>query len=272
MPPRQCGRLSESTMRQIIATALVALASLASLPSQAMNSFGTDQSDLWFNPNESGWGANLIHQQEVIFMTLFVYGPDNRVRWYVADALRSQGGANLFTFSGPLYEASGPYFGGAFNPAAVAVRQVGTATLNLQVELGTLNYTVDGATVTKSIQRQTFRNNNLSGSYIGGVTGTASGCTDSGTFEGSAVFSVTHSGSAVTLVATLAGGSCTYSGTYNQVGRMGRITGTLACTNGSQATFTAIEVEAGYQGFFTRFNANYGGGCTETGRIGGLKR
>lgn len=261
-------------MRPFAAAIALVAATLWPVNALALNTWGTDMSDLWFNSSESGWGANLTHQQEIIFMTLFVYGPDNRVRWYVADALRSQGGANQFTFSGALYETNGPFYGGAFNSAAVGARQVGSATLNLLVRSGTLTYSVDGVNVTKAIERQTFRANNLSGDYIGGAVFTDTGCSPSGNFESLALYSVSHSGSQVSIVATLNNGpTCTYAGTYTQEGRMGRIdNGSLSCSNGLRASFNAFEIEASYQGFFTRYNANYGGGCTEAGRIGGLKR
>lgn len=263
-------------MRMLIAAAVssVALFAFAPLSVHALNTWGTDMSDLWWNPNESGWGANLAHQQEIIFMTLFVYGQDNRVRWYVADALRSQGAGSDFTFSGALYETTGPFLGGAFNPANVGNRQVGTATVSLGVETGTLQYSVDGFTVAKSIERQTFRANNLAGSYVGAASATASGCgTSSGSLENSASFTISHVGSAVAIAAVISNGvTCTYSGTYTQTGRMGRIDGSLSCSTGGRGTFRALEIEASYLGFLTRYTADYGGGCTEIGRIGGLKR
>jgi hypothetical protein len=41
-------------------------------------------SDIWWVPEESGWGLNLIHQGNTLFGTLFVYGSDGTPRWYSA--------------------------------------------------------------------------------------------------------------------------------------------------------------------------------------------
>jgi hypothetical protein len=243
--------------------------------SLALNTWGTDMSDLWWNPNESGWGANIAHQQDVIFMTLFVYGGDGRVKWYVASDMRTAD-TSSYVFSGILHETTGPYFAASsFNPGAVVLRAVGIATLNVtSVDTALLTYSIDGAAASKAIERQTFRANNLSGTYVGAASVSATGCgAASGTFENAASFSINHSGSSVAIAASISNGlTCTYTGTYSQAGRMGAISGASTCSNGASATFVAFEIEASYQGFFARYAANYGAGCTETGRIGGLKR
>ncbi len=35
-------------------------------------------SDLWWNPNESGWGLSLSHHGDSLFAVWYTYGPDNR--------------------------------------------------------------------------------------------------------------------------------------------------------------------------------------------------
>ena len=80
-------------MKKFLAALVLALA----LPVHAANPFGTDFSDLWFNPAESGWGVNLNHQMDVIFATLFVYGPDGKAKWYVASDLRHEAEAPAHT-------------------------------------------------------------------------------------------------------------------------------------------------------------------------------
>lgn len=263
-------------MRRIFAVAAVIFATLLPSYSPAGNTWGTDFSDLWWNPNESGWGANVAHQGEVIFLTLFVYGVDQRVRWYVASRMDSQGGANATTFFGPLYETVGPYLGdGIFDPGNVGRRSVGDATLRFHtVSNATLTYSVDGVFVSKPVERQMFRANNLTGSYTGAEIGTATGCTaGSGGFENATTMSVTQTGNAISIVSALGSTlSCTYAGTYLQAGRMGQILGTMTCTNGAQGSFTAVEIEASYLGFYARYFVDYGAGCTETGRMGGMKR
>ena len=65
-------------MRSLLLAAFLAA---AALPVRALNSWGTDMSDLWWTPTESGWGINISHQRDTIFATIFVYGPDNRARF-----------------------------------------------------------------------------------------------------------------------------------------------------------------------------------------------
>lgn len=262
-------------MTRFLAGLALAVASLLSVPASAANSWGTDMSDLWWNPAENGWGANLVHQGEIVFLTMYVYGPDSKPRWYVGSGLVSIGGSTPYTFRGELYETTGPYFASSFNPALVNNRPVGTATVAFTtINRGTLTYSVDGTNVTKTIERLTFRMNSLAGTYLGAAVGTATGCgSTSGNFALSAQFAVSHSGTSASIAATLSNGAvCTYSGTYSQAGRMGAMVGNLSCTNGARATYQAYEIESSYQGFFLRYDANWGGGCTESGRIGGLKQ
>lgn len=37
-------------------------------------SYSTDSSDLWWNPNESGWGMQLVQQGSFVFATVFICG------------------------------------------------------------------------------------------------------------------------------------------------------------------------------------------------------
>jgi hypothetical protein len=178
---------------------MVALAMLFTATFARATAFSTDASDLWWNSSESGWGVNVIQQDRVLFMTLFAYGSDNKHVWYVGPDVEYSG-TNLnagAVFSGKWYETTGPYFGaGTFDPNGVTVREVGTVTFTMNtVGTATLQYTVDGVSVTKQVIRQTWRNNNVTGNYIGAFVGTSTGTTCpsqlAGTKELSATFVVT---------------------------------------------------------------------------------
>src|SRR5688572_8630336 len=161
----------------------------------------TDFSDLWYNANEEGWGVTITQQNDILFVTLFVYGPNNQPKWYVGPATFFLGSSvtGAVTFSGPLYEATGPYFGApVFNEAAVAPTPVGTVSFTAgQISTGTLSYTVNGVTVTKTITRQTWRVENLSGVYVGASLGINAGCGAlDGYFEVPASFTIVHDGAA----------------------------------------------------------------------------
>ena len=51
-------------------------ATLAALCIAAPTAHAAFLTDLWWSPDEPGWGATIVHQDDVAFVTLFVYGPD----------------------------------------------------------------------------------------------------------------------------------------------------------------------------------------------------
>jgi hypothetical protein len=113
----------------------------------------TNFQDLWWNPAESGWGINLAHQGDTIFATLFTYATNGQGMWLVMPEGRRQADGS---FSGALYRTQGP----AFNAQpwfAINFASVGTMRLRFaNGETGTLEYSVDGASVSKAITRQVF--------------------------------------------------------------------------------------------------------------------
>ena len=110
----------------------------------------------WASPanSESGWGLNITHQGDILFMTWFTYDTDGRGMWLVmSSGNRTAPG----TYSGPLYRTSGPPYNRVPWTGAVTVTQVGTATFTFSgANNGTFAYTVDGFSQTKAITRQAF--------------------------------------------------------------------------------------------------------------------
>ena len=98
-------------MRQSL-KALFACAALACLPARAATPFSVDASDLWFNPAEQGWGVNIAQQWDTVFLTLYVYGSDNKPVWYVASSMvgARTGGVGDVRFVGDLFSTTGPAF------------------------------------------------------------------------------------------------------------------------------------------------------------------
>jgi hypothetical protein len=236
----------------------------------------TDFSDLWWNPSESGWGVTITQQNQILFVTLYVYQNNNQPKWYVGPATQYLGATDgTVSFSGPLYEATGPYFGGAFNPNDVHPTQVGTVTFTAsQISAGTLGYTINGVTVSKSITRQVWQYENISGVYVGASLGNRAGCGGrDGYFESPATITVVHDGgSAVSIKEEGLGYTCNYSGAYVQFGRMGQIQGSGSCTDGAVPSFIATEVQGGIQGLSMRYGASFTGGCNAGGRMGGIRK
>ncbi len=122
--------------------------------------------DLWWNPNESGWGINLVqHPSGVMFGTWFVYGSDGRPTWYVIPDARTSDGV---IFNGQVYRTSGPPFcietsepcpGTPFNPGAVNATPVGQAFIGFvsnDYDRARISITVGGKTVAKDVRRQSF--------------------------------------------------------------------------------------------------------------------
>lgn len=109
--------------------------------------------DLWWNPSESGWGLNMTQQGTIIFATLFTYAPSGRDMWFVGPALRRQADGS---YTGSLYNTTGPRFDSS--PwRDISVNEVGTMRLAFSAgDRGTLTYSVNGTSVTKSIERQVF--------------------------------------------------------------------------------------------------------------------
>jgi hypothetical protein len=119
------------------------------------NTGAPDFTDLWWNPNESGWGVSVTQHGNTAFYRVFVYDTDNRPLLFIVSATASNGGA---TFSGPITMTTGPWFGSSpFDPSQVTRTTAGTATLTFSdYNNGVLTYTVNGVTKTKAITRNVF--------------------------------------------------------------------------------------------------------------------
>jgi len=114
---------------------------------------GFDYSDLWYNPDESGWGLNIVqHPSGNIFAVMYTYDAPNRPMWYVMP-----GGtwSSSTVFKGALYRVTGSPASLPFKTGEVT--QVGTATLSFSdASSGSLTYTVNGTQVAKPIRKQPF--------------------------------------------------------------------------------------------------------------------
>jgi hypothetical protein len=264
-----------SIARRFVACVFVAVAALVVSPARAQN-YG----DIWWVPSEAGWGLQIAHQGNILFLTWYIFKTDRTPVWVTA-ALIQQGSSS--TFAGDLIATTGPYYGSpTWAPPAVN-RVAGSATFTAtSITTGTLTYTIDGVTVTKTIQRYAFNFFNLSGTYIGSFLAVQHNCANplaNGPFTGSGQFTITHAPSQqVTIVANLSDNlhtfTCTYTGTYGQDGRLGNISnGSYTCTDGHAGAFSATEIELASQGgILGRYSGtNVAQGCQLTGGFGGLK-
>ena len=116
--------------------------------------------DLWWNApagSESGWGVNLAHQGNILFVTWFTYASNGRAMWLVGPSVAQTGNA---TFAGKLYRTTGPAFNAApWNPASVSKTEVGTIQFSFSGDnSGVMTSVIGGVARSKSITRQRFAN------------------------------------------------------------------------------------------------------------------
>jgi hypothetical protein len=228
------------------------------LSGSALAATTTDYSDQWWNENESGWGASLLQQKDVIFADLFVYDANRKPTWFTTTMYRQTGPGDRFV--GDLYTTSGPSFAGAFDPAGVTRRVVGTATFTPNsTSSATLDYSVDGVAVTRNVTRQTWALNSLSGRYLVAMYHSRTPCPAGASLpelKELGEMTIAQSGSAYSAQSVTDHSTCTYSGNYAQTGRLGTSSGTVSCTNGARGTYTTSEMEAGPAGIVMRMSSN----------------
>lgn len=233
--------------------AVLAAACLDAAAATVAPSLGSDYSDLWWNPLESGWGMNVVQQGEVAFVTLFVYGPDGKPTWYVASDARAFAldSAGNPAFRGTLYKTTGPWLGGPFDPSQVTVQAVGQLVIEPRAEARlNVNYTAEGVSVSKDVVRQTFEIPSLGATHHGSfrlrqaVPGQAPWGTRD--YTGDVMVHV-EAGQAYLRVED-GGGKCEYRGAHGQSGRFGRIAGEYECADGARGTFEVTDFEVTRQG------------------------
>ena len=230
-----------------------------------MQGFGW-RNDMWFTPAESGWGLNVIEQGDVLFATLFVYDAQRRPRWYVASSLLPNGDAadGSATYSGALHENTGPYYGTAFNPAAVTSRPVGQMFFQPRAD-GTadLSYSVDGVQVSKRLQRFAFRKQDFSGSYLGSYD-----------HDRQAVITIDDSGDfRMQLVDRFGGmGTCTFVAPFAQAGSLRLMSGSYTCGTRT-GSFVMQHATVSAHGFTARFDSPmFDFDVMTNAHIGGVRR
>lgn len=109
----------------------------------------------WAGAAENGWGLSVTQHGENQFIAFYVYDSAGRPVWYVLPA--GTWNAAHTAFSGALYMPNSVYFqnydAGQFRPGA----PVGNATITYNgLNAATLNYTINGVTDSKNLQRQLF--------------------------------------------------------------------------------------------------------------------
>ena len=251
---------------------LLAFAALGVSAPLRGSALSTDQSDLWWNPEESGWGIQFAHTGNAIFATMYVYGPAGQPTWYIA-TLEPQPTAD--TWSGNLIATTGPWFGAVpFDSTLVTERLVGMMTWNARsVESGLLTYSIDGLPVSKAIYRQPLWQDTFASEFPGIVEMTICGVT--GETGGVSVWIKAIQGEGkLTVTAPFWAPDqrelteCTFVGDYSQLGHFGRSRGSFTCKDGSHGEHLFTEVTVRKLGWMRLWSAlltaHYSSGCTQT--------
>jgi len=247
-------------------------------------SAATNYQDMWWKPTESGWGIMVLQQETTMSAVMFHYRPDRKPVWYLLSSATRTGEV----FTGPLFETEGPPLFGAYVPATLVTRPVGTMTLNFSSPTaGTVAYTINGSTDTKVIERITFGSTAIAGDYLGSYAGyaTCPGTPSIDTFTFTAQILLSSNPPVrVTLTNTLLGESmvCDWTGPFTQSGSILTGQGTWICKNPqNQTRMTGTWVVDELRVIDKTLVMNYRATtvyptvpatCTERGTFSGVKR
>lgn len=229
----------------------------------------TDYTDIWYNAAESGWGVNLVQSNNFIFATFFIYGQGNKPYWVTAQlTYNSSTGA----YTGPVYETTGTSFGNPWNNNSSTVTQVGTATFTPASAIaGKLDYSINGTSVSKQIQRQALTAIPLGGKYSGAYLSIFSNCSNSANNGPLTFFSnltVTQTSGGPIKLEFDSNSAFSASGNYIQDGTLYRIPNATFTISGKTVPGSFSEIKATSQGIEGTWTANVSSlyaGCIETG-------
>jgi hypothetical protein len=248
-----------------------------------------DPTGIWYDPAQPGWGMSITQQGDTMFVVLFLYDQGHEPTWLVASNVIDTGQTVNFlvgeAFAGNLFRTTGPFFEVPSDVTPLAITPAG----NIQLAYigGTNNislmYRVDGVTVTKTVQPQTWRSNvaDLLGTFTGGVFLVAPSppCAEPLAITPQfATFTVLQGSTPDTVKMTWGTGIdtlCTMTGAYTQQGQLGSLAGPLKCgpvpspsTNVGTLTISAMSVgKFGFSGAALLQSPT----CTHAGTAGGVK-
>lgn len=215
----------------------------------------------------------LVDTGTFVFATAFVYGTDGKPTWITGELRKTDAVPDAFT--GPTYATTGSYFGGPYNADAFHYREVGTMTFVLDsVNAGRLTYSVDGVVVNKSVQRQPLTHDDYAGDYKAVLTETATGCSDPGSSIAITLpvdMRIVQNGTVMSQVWKIDTATVTFTGTYAQVGRMGRFDSTWTSSLGGSGTMSMFQMTNEPYMFMARVSLqNNVPGCLQIGELVGV--
>ena len=236
------------------------------LLSASAQAAATDYTDIWYNPQESGWGVNVVQSDSFMFLTFFIYDVNSNPTWFVGQIAQDASS----NFNGTLYSTTGTYYLAPW--AGDFVTAAGTVSFQpINAYTAKLVYTVNGVgTVNKTIQRQPLTPSALSGNYTGGLVLSQAQCANSGTGTITVNLSVTQPlnnvGATSIGMARADGVTCNFTGQLTSWGKVYQMQqGTYTCSNGRNTTANVDELGLTAHGIGGNWSALVEGGCVETG-------
>ena len=243
--------------------------------------------DTWWNPAESGWGLSVVHDRDTVTIGLFIHDTQGEPRWYSAALTRIAGTPQEQPeFTGPLFQTRRVPNGEAGTNLAT---QVGEMAFRAHADgKALLEYTLDGAAISKMIQRFAFTEDALEGLHFATLLPAYDGCRPD--FQALPVFvagvlSAERCEGAGCGIADphrdrspvhirfhdAAGEVCRIDGRFTRYGRSGGIAGTYRCRDGGEGHIEMPDIEFTSTGFHARFTAEHPA-CDEfSGLLSGVR-
>lgn len=151
------GRFATSLITTFIATFATLIALL--LPQQASAGYTVDtnsmnMTEMWWDSNESGWGAAVIHRGNIMFIAMYTYDPSGLPKWYVVSRCEISGNG----CTGELLDVIGGVpLTSVWGKPNITERVVGNFTMTFtDNNYGSMSGTIDGVAWQKNISRMLF--------------------------------------------------------------------------------------------------------------------
>ena len=277
-------------VKKTLLAALVAMttALLAPLNSQAQTftidtSAASPLTGLWWNANESGWGATITQQSSIMFVSMFAYDAAGNPVWYTVSCTISGASCSgdLLKFRGGSMPTS------VWNGSGIAFSKVGNMTLAFTGnDAGSMNYTLDGLAASKQITRNIFGPlppviPGLSGQWQGAIVETRSNCSQSQNNGGRATYgqydisiSAGTIGAINIALAGVTGLQCNYGGNFTTNGARLMANGILSCNDGKRGTWQSTNMQVMAKSMTLEFAVQLDTTetCTVAAILGGLRQ
>lgn len=157
-PARSSATARSSALQLTIATFATLIALLLPQPANSagytVDTNSMNMTEMWWNPDESGWGASVIHRGNIMFIAVYTYNTSGLPKWYVVSRCEVSGSGCV----GDLYDVTGGVpLTSVWNGAGIAGRVVGTFTMTFtDANHGIMEGKIDGVSWTKTISRELF--------------------------------------------------------------------------------------------------------------------